>query len=137
MIFGIGVDVTSIIRIETSLQRFNQRFAHRVLHPQEREAFTQAHYPARFLAKRFAIKEAASKALGTGIARGVRLHDFVTHNDALGKPQLHIYGVAAHYCAQQAIDRYHVSLSDEGDIATAFVIFEMTTTPTGSDKVLF
>ncbi len=124
MIFGIGVDIASITRIELSLQRFGERFAHRVLHEQERGEFIHSSQPGRFLAKRFAIKEAASKALGTGIREGVSLHDFVTHNDAMGKPELQVLGIAAKRCERQGINHYHVSFSDEGDTVTAFVIFE-------------
>ena len=124
MIFGIGVDITSIARIESSWQRFGERFARRVLHQCERTAFANSRQPPQFLAKRFAIKEAASKALGTGIRDGVSLHDFVTHKNSQGRPELSVYGVAALRCAQSGIKRYHVSLSDEGDTVTAFVIFE-------------
>lgn len=124
MIFGIGVDVTSIERIESALQRFGDRFVNRVLHENERGDFARSGQHARFLAKRFATKEAASKALGTGIRDGVSLHDFVTWNTDMGKPELNVFGVAAKRCQQVGVTRYHVSLSDEGDIVTAFVIFE-------------
>lgn len=125
MIFGIGIDVTSIARVDSSLQRFGERFAHRVLHENERDDFVASSQPARFLAKKFAAKEAASKALGTGIRGGVSLHDFVTWNSDMGKPELKVFGVAAERCRQEGVTRYHVSLSDEGDIVTAVAIFEM------------
>ncbi len=125
MIFGIGVDVTSIARIDSSRSRFGERFAHRVLHENEREDFLVSSQPSRFLAKRFAIKEAASKALGTGIRNGVSLHDFVTRKGDMGKPELSVFGVAAVHCKRAGVARYHVSLSDEGDIVTAFVILEI------------
>ena len=125
MIFGIGIDVTSIARVDSSLQRFGERFAHRVLHENERDDFVASSQPARFLAKRFAAKEAASKALGTGIRGGVTLHDFVTWKSDMGKPELKVFGVAAERCRQVGVTRYHVSLSDEGDIVTAVAIFEM------------
>ena len=125
MIFGIGIDVTSIARVDSSLQRFGERFAHRVLHENERDDFVASSQPARFLAKKFAAKEAASKALGTGIRGGVSLHDFVTWNSDMGKPELKVFGVAAELCRQEGVTRYHVSLSDEGDIVTAVAIFEM------------
>ena len=124
MITGIGVDATSVARITQSHQRFGERFVHRLLHPDERAGFTLSASPDRFLAKRFAIKEAASKALGTGIREGVSLHDFITTHDALGKPHLELAGEASRRAAQAGIVRVHLSLTDEGDIVTAFVICE-------------
>ncbi|MEM7292813.1 MAG: holo-ACP synthase [Pseudomonadota bacterium] len=124
MITGIGVDTTLVSRIEESLDRFGDRLVARVLHESERTEFESCRQPAQFLAKRFAIKEAAAKALGTGIREGVSLHDFVTEHDKLGKPLLSVGGVAAEMCAAQGINHFHVSLTDEADNVTAFAVFE-------------
>ena len=124
MITGIGVDSASVVRIESSLQRFGERLERRVLHPSEIEDYRVASNPARYLAKRFAVKEAASKALGTGIREGVSLRDFSTRRDRLGKPSLFLHGVAQAMCQSRGIDRFHVSITDEGDAVIAFVVFE-------------
>jgi len=124
MIFGIGVDVSSIKRIDESRQRFGQRFAERILHPDEREAYAVASHPAAFLAKRFAIKEACAKALGTGIRETVSFQDFIVDHNHLGKPGLRLDGEAAARCRQSGVAVCHISVSDEGDTVTAFAVFE-------------
>ena len=86
MIFGIGTDIVSIKRIEDSLFRFGDRFLHRVLNEAEVAEYAQTSQPARFLAKRFAVKEAFSKAYGTGIGAEVGWHDVAIAHDARGKP---------------------------------------------------
>ena len=124
---GIGVDIVSVSRIENSLLRFKQRFIERLLAPSERQDYVKSQHSARFMAKRFAAKEAAAKALGTGIRQGVSLHDFTIHHHPLGKPLLKIVGIAAQKCQAQGINRYHLSLSDEGDSVIAFVVMERQT----------
>ncbi|MDM7485998.1 MAG: holo-ACP synthase, partial [Vibrio metschnikovii] len=79
---------------------------------------------ARFLAKRFAAKEAAAKALGTGIANGVTFHDFQITNDAQGKPHLTLHGRAQQLAEAMQVTSIHLSLSDERHYAVATVIFE-------------
>ncbi|MCL4744925.1 MAG: holo-ACP synthase [Burkholderiaceae bacterium] len=131
MIYGIGTDVVLVRRIESLLDRYGERFARRVLGPQElaeyrRRAGKGAHgagYAARYLAKRFAAKEAFSKALGLGLRGPMTLLSLQILNDQRGKP------VAV---ARKALEPYlrtrglvaHVSLSDETDSAMAFVIIE-------------
>ncbi|MEM7207224.1 MAG: holo-ACP synthase [Pseudomonadota bacterium] len=124
MISGIGVDVSSIKRIEESLLRFGRRFVERILHPDERNPYSVAPDAAAFMAKRFAIKEACAKALGTGIREGVSFHDFIVEHDKLGKPLLRIDGEAAARCQRSGIATWHISVSDEGDTVTAFAVFE-------------
>ena len=124
VISGIGVDVTSVERIEQSLARLGERFAKRILHPEEMHHYTASKQPARYLAKRFAAKEAACKALGTGIRDGVSFHDFVISNNAYGKPELRIEGRAAELCEADGVTTHHISISDEGDVVTAFAVFE-------------
>ncbi|PID60927.1 MAG: holo-ACP synthase [Gammaproteobacteria bacterium] len=124
MIYGTGVDLTTISRIRRAHERFGERFARRFLHAEEWLQYTRHNRPERFLAKRFAVKEAAVKALGTGERQGVLLSDFYVIHDALGRPELHADGEAACLCRRHGIDALHVSLSDEGDTVAAFVILE-------------
>lgn len=122
MIVGIGTDIITIARIEAVLARQGQRFAERILHPDELAVFTSHAQPARFLSKRFAVKEAASKALGTGIGQGVSWRDFwVEHND-LGAPRLHMCGEAKVVADRLGASRFHLSLADEQDSVVAFVV---------------
>ncbi len=88
MIFGIGTDIVSVSRIESALTRHGEAFARRILAEEEFADYaTQAH-PARFLAKRFAAKEALAKASGQGLRHPVTLHNIAVGHDALGKPAL-------------------------------------------------
>jgi len=124
MIAGIGVDLTTLSRISQVHDRFGERFARRILNDNELDQYLAHQYPARMLAKRFAIKEAAVKALGTGERDGVLLKDFWIHHDELGKPVLEVSGAAARRCQAIGIDCHHVSVTDEGDKIAAFVILE-------------
>lgn len=124
MILGIGIDLVSISRIEKVHQRFGARFARRILNSNELHEYHTRTNKHGFLAKRFAAKEAAVKALGTGERQGVLLKDFSLSHDPLGKPLLQIEGQARLLCEQQGIVRQHVSLSDERDQVIAFVVLE-------------
>lgn len=121
---GLGTDIAEIERIENALFRSGEAFARRVLADVEMEKFAQLKQKGRYLAKRFAAKEAASKALGTGIAQGVTFHDFVISNDELGKPVLTLHNKAAQLAQQMAITAIHLSISDERHYAVATVIYE-------------
>lgn len=121
MIYGIGTDIVKVARMQKNLDRWGERFAQRILTPSEQREFRANARQAHFLAKRFAAKEAAAKAMGIGFSNGLSLrHIGVTH-DALGKPLLEFSGYAAEFVAQHGIDEIHVSLSDEEDHAVAFV----------------
>ena len=124
MIAGIGVDLTTISRISNVHQKFGQRFAKRFLHSAEFAMYENHKDKGRFLAKRFAVKEAAVKALGTGERDGILLKDFYLEHDAIGKPLLRVSGQAQLRCNAMGIDGLWVSLSDEGDTVAAFVILE-------------
>ncbi len=126
MIYGIGVDITTVGRIEKVYSRFGQRFARRFLHTSELEQLKARKNQTSFLAKRFAAKEAAVKALGTGERQGVLLKDFYVHNDALGKPILNVSGEAAKRCELLGINNMHISISDEKEKVIAFVVLEKT-----------
>ena len=124
MIAGIGVDLATISRISAVHERHGRRFARRFLHETELSAYDTHSDPCRFLAKRFAVKEAAVKAIGTGERAGVLLKDFYLEHDELGKPLLRVSGAARSRCDALGIRNFWVSLSDEGDTVAAFVILE-------------
>ncbi|GLT18177.1 holo-[acyl-carrier-protein] synthase [Vibrio zhanjiangensis] len=123
-IVGIGTDITEIERIEKAFHRSGDSFARRVLTEQELEKFQTLKQQARFLAKRFAAKEAASKALGTGIAQGVTFHDFTITNDQYGAPYLSLSGKAFEIALAKQVAHIHLSISDERHYAVATVIYE-------------
>lgn len=118
---GIGADLVSISRIEGVFQRSGERFIQRVLRPEEIELFQLSAKPLYFLAKRFAAKEAASKALGCGIGK-VSWQDFLVSNDELGAPQLHCFGEAKKRMQNLGAHKAFISLSDEREHALAFVV---------------
>ncbi len=124
MIHGIGVDMASISRIKKVHDRFGERFARRILNDAELLTYRARTNQAIFLTKRFAVKEAAAKALGTGEREGVLLKDFSITHDELGKPLLEVTGQAEKILNIQGIKHRYVSLSDEKDSVVAFVILE-------------
>ncbi|MBZ0105699.1 MAG: holo-ACP synthase [Sulfuricella denitrificans] len=124
MIFGIGTDIVSTSRIAAAWARHGEAFVQRILAPQELNGFAKASQPARFLAKRFAAKEAFAKALGTGIRVPATWHNIRVTHDALGKPMLDFAPELAALLARHAIRSHHLSISDEKELAAAFVILE-------------
>jgi len=125
MIFGIGTDIVRVERIRADLERFGERFAERILTAGEMREFRDNAGKANFLARRFAAKEAAVKAMGTGFSNGILMHDIeVTHN-AHGKPQLTFYGRAQQFLQEKRVTVSHISLADEQDNAVAFVTLEI------------
>ena len=124
MIFGIGTDIVSTSRIAAVWERHGEAFAQRILAPQEWAGFVEAGQPARFLAKRFAAKEAFAKALGTGIRAPATWHNIRVAHDELGKPMLDFDPDLAALLARHAICSHHLSISDEKELAAAFVILE-------------
>ena len=123
-VIGLGTDIAEIERVENALSRSGESFAKRILTDSELTKFTGLKQQGRFLAKRFAAKEAASKALGTGIAMGVSFQDFETTNDALGKPVLTFSGKALEIAQKKQVVNIHLSISDERHYAVATVILE-------------
>lgn len=124
MILGTGTDLIDIRRIERALARFGHRFARRVLADHEYQRFCTHVKPAHYLAKRFAAKEAFSKAMGTGIHFPVNWHNVSVANERSGKPYLKFSEPLAALLLQRGIGRVHLSLSDEVEMACAFVILE-------------
>lgn len=121
LIHGIGTDIVRIARMEDNVVRYGMRFAHRVLAPEELKEYELSREPARFLAKRFAAKEAAVKALGTGFSQGVGLHDIAVAHEAAGRPFLVYSGEAGRLREALGIRESHLSIADEREYAVAFV----------------
>lgn len=124
MIYGIGTDIVEVARLENSIQQFGDEFATRVLAESEMESYLQSKLKARFLAKRFAAKEAFSKALGTGIRGVVSFQNIAVSHDELGKPILILAQDLADFVHEKRITQMHVSISDEKNLAAAFVVLE-------------
>jgi len=123
MIYGIGTDIVRVARMQKNLDRYGERFVRRILAGQELEDFRGTLHPARFLARRFAAKEAVAKAYGTGFTRGLTFQDIVVSHDAAGKPLLVLSGRAAELQQELGIGEEFVSISDEQEYAVAFVTF--------------
>lgn len=123
-ILGLGTDIVEITRIEAVIARSGDRLARRVLSDSEWAQYQAHQQPVRYLAKRFAVKEAAAKAFGTGIRNGLAFAQFEVFNDPLGKPRLRFHGAAQALAVQLGVTAVHVSLADERRYACATVIIE-------------
>ncbi|WP_432470773.1 holo-ACP synthase [Amphritea sp. HPY] len=126
MIFGVGTDLLDIRRIEKALLR-TPRLSERILTAAELKQFQGSRQQTRFLAKRFAAKEAAVKALGTGIGRGISWQHFEISHDELGRPLLTLSGYAKQRADAMGVGVFHLSYSDEQDQVIAFVVAEKVT----------
>lgn len=123
MIGGFGTDIVEIERIVQALAR-TPALARRILTNTELQHFAEAREPARFLAKRFAAKEACVKALGTGIGRGIGWQQISVDHDEWGKPLLQLEGEAQRLAAERKLTHWHLSYSDERHYVIASVIAE-------------
>lgn len=123
-ILGMGTDIVEIARIEGAISRTGDRLAKRILSPDEWVQYQAHQQPARFLAKRFAVKEAAAKALGTGIRNGLAFNQFEVSNNALGKPLLRFREQANCLAQELGVRSIHVTIADERHYACATVIIE-------------
>ena len=124
MIFGIGTDIVEVSRIAASINAFGDSFAERILATSELEGYQNSQIKARFLAKRFAAKEAFSKALGTGLRAPATFQNIAISHDDLGKPILVLAPDLLAFMQEKNIQHTHISISDEKNLATAFVILE-------------
>jgi len=129
MIHGIGTDICDIRRIAATLARRGERFAEKVLGPDELRVFRARRARAeargvRYLATRFSAKEAFSKAIGLGLHLPMRLPDCQILNEASGRPVLKLGGALADWCAERHLSG-QVTLSDESDYAVSFVVVEI------------
>jgi holo-[acyl-carrier protein] synthase len=124
MITGIGIDVVQNDRIRQSIERFGDRFLHRIYTEGEIEYCKKSAQPEIHYAARFAAKEAAFKALGTGWAAGVKWTDVEVHRLASGKPELHLHREALAHATAAGATRFHVSLTHDQLVSCAVVILE-------------
>ncbi|HET9445555.1 MAG TPA: holo-ACP synthase [Steroidobacteraceae bacterium] len=122
MIFGIGTDVVQLERIRQVHERHGERFVERLLLPAELEAFRNHARPARFLAMRFAAKEAIVKAMGTGFSHGMWIRDTGVVSNAWGKPEIIWSERGRRLCEQLGIGEGHVTLTDEAGLIVAFAV---------------
>jgi holo-[acyl-carrier protein] synthase len=124
VIVGLGIDLAGIERIRRIWTRHGERFAGRILHPDERDHVLAPTDPAERLAGRWAVKEAAMKALGTGWAHGVGFTDIALVPGPGGAPRLHLYGGALVAAQTLNATRWHASLSHADGFAVAVVVLE-------------
>ncbi len=124
MIFGIGTDIVEISRMKENLAKHGNRFANRILAQNEMIEFEQSSSQSAFLAKRFAAKEAAVKALGTGFRNGISMTHISVEHDALGKPVLQLTDAALTVADELKITETYISIADEKEYAVAYVIME-------------
>lgn len=125
MIFGIGTDIVEVSRIEASINEFGEAFARRILAESELSSYMQSQIKPRFLAKRFAAKEAFSKALGTGLRTPATFQNIAVSHDDLGKPILILATELQLFLQTKNISHTHISISDEKNLAAAFVVLEI------------
>lgn len=123
MIYGIGTDIAAVARLRGVWERHGKKALEKVLAPSEFDDFSRASDKGRFLAKRFAAKEAFAKALGTGVRPPAILPAIAVGHDELGKPNLICYGQLSEMLKNLGLIA-HLSISDEADYAIAYVILE-------------
>jgi holo-[acyl-carrier protein] synthase len=124
MIFGVGSDIVEVVRVRRVWSRFGMRFAERILTPSELEGLPRSRDAARYLARRFAAKEAMSKALGTGFAHGISPRRLGIVADRWGKPQVALEPEATVVAHRLGAGKGFVTLTDEREFVVAFAVFE-------------
>jgi holo-[acyl-carrier protein] synthase len=122
VIFGIGTDIVKVERMQQILDRHGERFAERLLMPEEELAFQGNARPARYLAMRFAAKEAIVKAMGTGFAHGMCMRDTGIVSNARGRPQIVWSARGREVCEQLGIGEGHITLTDEAGLVVAMAV---------------
>ena len=124
MIYGIGTDVVEVKRIKTAIERFGDAIAKKILNNAEYSIDCKIKVKENFLAKRFAAKEAFAKALGTGFRGLVTLKSIEVINNSLGKPSIKMNSELQGLVDNLDIKSCHLSISDEKNIAVAFVVLD-------------
>lgn len=122
MIYGIGIDVLEARRMHATFERWGERFVERLLLPAERAQYARTRRPERFLAMRFAAKEAVVKALGTGFAHGMWIRDVGVVQDARGKPELVWSARGDRLRRRLGVGAGHVTLTDEAGLVVAVAV---------------
>ncbi|MEM8815341.1 MAG: holo-ACP synthase [Pseudomonadota bacterium] len=124
MIFGVGTDIVELSRVQATYERFGEHFVRRILMDEEIALFRKSKQPVRFLAMRFAGKEAAVKAMGTGFANGIWLRDVGITNNRWGRPLIIWSERGLRVCERLGIGEGHVSLTDDAGLVMAFAVCE-------------
>ena len=122
MIFGVGIDVLQVDRIVALYHRYGEKFCQRILMSEELELFYDYRRPERFLAMRFAAKEAIVKAMGTGFANGMWLRDSGVVPNRFGRPEIIFSERGKRKCSELGIGDGHLTLSDEAGLVVAVAI---------------
>jgi holo-[acyl-carrier protein] synthase len=122
MIFGIGTDVVQLERIEDVYTRHGEHFVRRLLMPQEEAGFRRYKRPVRFLAMRFAAKEAIAKALGTGFSHGIWIRDIGIMPNAWGRPEVIWSERGRRVRDELGAGEGHVTLTDEAGLVVAVAV---------------
>jgi holo-[acyl-carrier protein] synthase len=122
VIFGIGVDVLESERIARTLERFGTRFVEHLLMPEEQAQLARTRRPARFLAMRFAAKEAIVKAMGTGFAHGMWIRDVGVVQNSWGKPEVVFSARGERRRRELGVGEAHVTLTDEAGLVVAVAV---------------
>ncbi len=124
MIFGVGTDIVEYARVQATYDRFGEHFVRRILMAEEIELFRRSKQPVRFLAMRFAGKEATVKAMGTGFRNGMWLRDVGILNNDWGRPIIIWSERGQRVCEKLGIGSGHVSLTDDAGLVLAFAVVE-------------
>jgi holo-[acyl-carrier protein] synthase len=124
MIFGVGTDIVEVARIQATYDRFGEHFVTRILMDEELALFRNSKWPVRFLAMRFAGKEAAVKAMGTGFRHGIWMRDVGITNNDWGRPLIIWSERGRAVCERLGIGAGHVSLTDDAGLVVAFAVVE-------------
>ncbi|HTV52627.1 MAG TPA: holo-ACP synthase [Steroidobacteraceae bacterium] len=122
MIYGIGVDVLEVARISRTLERFGARFLEHLLMPEERAQLARSQRRERFVAMRFAAKEAIVKAMGTGFAHGVWIRDVGVVQNTWGKPEVVFSARGEALRRRLGVGEGHVTLTDEAGLVVAVAV---------------
>jgi holo-[acyl-carrier protein] synthase len=123
-VYGVGIDLVKVERLEKLLERWGERFETRIFTELERQFCSGRKNRAACLALRFAAKEAFVKALGLGMRKPVLWLDVEVRQDALGKPEIFLTPPALQYCREKGIRSWHLSLTDDGRYGAAVVVIE-------------
>ncbi len=123
-VLGIGVDLVETARIQHSLERFGERFLHRVFTQGEIDYCQSMKFPERHFAARFAAKEAASRAFGTGVGKAMGWRDIDVHREASGQPYVVLEGGAKQLAAERGVSAVWLSLSHTDHHAVAMIVLE-------------
>src|SRR3954469_1713329 len=123
-VVGIGVDLVEVARIQHSLERFGERFLHRVFTEAEIEYCKSMPHPARHFAARFAAKEAVSKAFGTGIGKSMGWKDIDVRRKESGEPYVVLEGGAKKLAEERGVSKVSITLSHTEHHAMAMIVVE-------------